>query len=198
MTYGELKKRICAVLDLSSVGTINVSTSSMIDEAMPGAIDSAARKISAVLRCIIKRDTVKSEVDGGIYCAKLPDDYLGMKMMISDGNKCKTENIAICGGKIYSSEPLCDEICIFYYAYAKSVALMEDEAKLEFDDGVCDILTFGAAMELCAIAYPGDYRRYSVLATEYDERMADMLSHGNDYGGIINSMFGKRRLFNGV
>ena len=198
MTYGELKKRICAVLDLSSSGAVNISTSSMIEEALPGAVDAASRKIAAVLRCIVKRAVIQTSVEDGIYCAELPSDHLETRMVISNGNKCSFDNIAVCGGKIYSSEQLCEEICLFYYAYPASVSLMDDDAVLEFDDGTCDILTFGAAMELCATAYPGDYRRYSVLATEYDERMADALMHGSIGGGIVNSMFGKRRIGYGI
>ena len=57
--------------------------------------------------------------------------------------------------------------------------------RLDFDDYILDTVVFGAAMDLCQSLYPDNAGKYMRLATEYDERMANLYRENmNAAGGV--------------
>ena len=195
MTYGKLKQRIYALLDLSSESA--VSEGAVIDavnDALPDAVSSAARKIAATLLCVSRRADVSFSYDGSLICATLPNDFLSLKAVYSGGKRHLASEFETAGGKIYGSCMTVGTADMFYNAYPEDTSEYGDDDELEFDDAHADILAYGAALELCSTAFPGDYRRYVVLATEYDERMANACLYGGRTDRVVNSLYSKRRL----
>lgn len=195
MTYGKLKQRIYSLLDLSSESA--VSEGAVIDavaEALPDAVGSAARKTAATLKCISRRANVAFSHEGALICATLPNDFLSLLAVYSGGKRHTASEFETAGGKIYGYGVSTGAADMFYSAYPADMSDYNDGDELEFDDAHADIIAYGAALELCSVAFPGDFGRYVVLATEYDERMANACLYGGRTDRVVNSLYSKRRL----
>lgn len=154
--------------------------------AILDAIDSAARKVALYTKCIKKSAEIR--FIGG--SAELPYDFAAFGYIKRGTRIYGRERFEIISGKIKSSDVggACE---LIYYAYPEAVDRGTDEESTVFDDAyACDTAVYGAAMELCISACPSDVQRYMRIATEYDERMVNML--GKSCGGIANGFFGGR------
>jgi len=195
MTYGKLKQRIYALLDLATdTGVVNGSVYDAVSASMDGAVNSAMRKISTMLMCVVKRTHVSFVSDGELQKTAQPDDFISVKQVFSGGKKYTANRFDAVDGVLYCSDIPSGTADMFYYAYGEDVSELGDNDELSFDDAHCDILAYGAALELCGEAYPGNYDKYVVIATEYDERVANALLYGGGTDKVANSLYAKRRL----
>ena len=195
MTYGKLKQRIYSLLDLKTeTGAVNGSVYDAVGSSLVEAVNSSMRKTAALLKCCVKRESVTFVRDGSLCKADLPDDFISLRTVYSGGKKYAAQSFDAVGDKIYSSDVPYGTADVFYYAYPTALTTPGDNDEMEFDDLRCDITAYGAALELCGEAYPGDYDKYRVIATEYDERMANALIYGGRADRVTNALYGKRRL----
>jgi hypothetical protein len=156
------------------------------ERAILDVIDSAVRKVALYTKCI-KKSAETCFVGGS---AKLPSDFASFGYIKRGTRIYGRERFEIISGKIKSADigGACE---LVYYAYPEAVGTGTDEERTVFDDDyACDTAVYGAAMELCISACPSDVQRYMRIATEYDERMANML--GKSCGGVANGFFGGR------
>lgn len=193
MTYGKLKQRILSLLDLKTeTGVINGSVYDAVISSMAGAVDSAARKIAVSLKNVVKSVFAVFSEDGESVAS--PSDMIALKSVVIDGKVYAPTCFFISDGNIVGRGVPSGEAQIYYYAYPTSVVGMTDSTETDFDGMFFDLVAAGAALELCSEAYPGDVGRYSVLAGEYDGKMACAFIAGGDCTVVGNSLYGKRRL----
>ena len=156
MTLGNLKKKIYSVLAIDETTEL---------PALCYAIDSTARKVASLCRCIKRKADItfaggKAEAPADFICAaaEMPViDFYDGKLTIADGESAT--------------------IPVVYYAYPEEVTDSTDnETELPYGGMAFDAVAYGAAGELCASVRPGDVRRYLEIMTEYDERIAGMYS----------------------
>lgn len=168
MNIKEIKNKIYAVLDTPAFGD---------EGTLLAAIDSAARKIAVYTKCIKKSAALSFFSENGGYGAALPEDFAAFGYIKCGARVFGRSAFEIIGSKIKSNAAR-GECELVYYAYPPSVSTeTPEETELFEDNYACDTAVYGAAMELCAAIYPGDVQRYMRVATEYDERMANMISH---------------------
>lgn len=156
MTLGNLKKKIYSVLAADETTEL---------PALCCAIDSTARKVASLCRCI------KRKADITFVCGKAeaPADFIcaAAEMPVIDFYDGK---LVIAGGESAT-------IPVVYYAYPEEVTdSTDDETELSYGGTAFDAVAYGVAGELCASVRPGDIRRYMEIMTEYDERIAGMYS----------------------
>ncbi|MBQ0126336.1 MAG: hypothetical protein KBS59_08470 [Clostridiales bacterium] len=193
MTYGKLKQKIYSLLDLNAEsGVSNGDIYDSVTLAIGEAISSCARKIAAIQKCITKRQTLTFSADGEYFSAVLPADFIAVKSIYGGGKKCDEAQFCVAGNKIYTAYGICTAD-LFYSAFHGDMSSYTDVSVLEFDDFTSDTLAYGAAMELCSIAYPGDYNKYMTLSTEYDERMSGAVMAIRPGKRVSNSVFSGRR-----
>ena len=179
MNIKEMKKKIYSLLDIPPFED---------ESAVLSAIESVARKIVIFTKCIRKSAKIFFSAENGGYTAILPSDFAVFCCV-----KCGTriygrERFEILGGKIKSSAPAgaCE---LLYCAYPPAA---ESDESVIFDDAyACDTAVYGAAMELLTQVRPDDVQRYMRIATEYDERMAGMISGAA--AGVANTFFASGR-----
>ena len=151
--------------------------------AILDAIDSAARKVALYTKCL-KRST-EICFEGG--SAELPHDFAAFGYIKRGTRVYGRERFEIISKKIKSADT-CGACELVYYAYPEAVGKDSDDMQTVFgDDYACDTAVYGAAMELCISICPSDVQRYMRIATEYDERMANML--GGTGARVANSFF---------
>ncbi len=186
MNIKEMKKRIYAVLDIPALTD---------ESAVLAAIDSAARKIALYTKCIKKCEKINFIKENGAFAATLPEDFASFCYIRRGARIYGRERFEIVSEKIKSTA-LGGECELIYFAYPPEACKAEsDEAVIFSDDYISDAAVYGAAMELCASIRPGDIQRYMRIATEYDERMANMISGA--CANIANAFFtGMRGVFN--
>jgi hypothetical protein len=98
----------------------------------------------------------------------------------ADGKIIETYDVAVISIDYQTGE--CE---LVYCAYPPAVK--SDDDVLFEDEYVCDAVVYGAAMELLTSVRPADVQRYMRIATEYDERMAGMISSAA--AGVVNTLF---------
>lgn len=124
-------------------------------------IDSAQRKAALIGKFIEKTSQTPLYKNGELDISKLPCDFISA-----------------------ASERR-------YYAFPEQITeTTDDETELGYDGEAADIVSYGAAMELCGRIYPGDIRKYMRIATEYDERVAAVCQ--KNVSRVGNGMFGGR------
>jgi len=176
MNITEMKKRIYALLDMAPLDE---------ERAIISAIESAARKIALYTKCIKKSEKIVFSAENGASLAELPTDFAVFCYIKRGARLYGRERFEITAGKIKSPE-LFGECELAYFAYPPAI---EGENTILFaDDYICDTAVYGAAMELLAAVRPCDMQRYMRIATEYDERMANMI--GIAVAGVSNVFFG--------
>lgn len=187
MKLTDLKRRVCALLDIDALKN---------EERLCDIIDSVAKKTAVYTKCIKKSATIIFEEVNGFFEAIMPADFAAF-YHIRGTRSYGRENFEIVSGKIRSAAVSAGEYELVYYAFPPEVNTQTDGDAEIFSDGyICDIVAYGAAMELCAFVYPEDVHRYIRLATEYDERMANALTGANDAKTVANGFFaGTRGVF---
>ena len=181
MNIKEMKNKICSLLDIASAED---------ESALISAIESASRKIALYTKCIRKSAEINFSSEGRGSAALLPCDFAVFGYVMRGNVIYGRERFEIIGGKIKSAS-LTGKCELFYFAYPPSAA---SEETVLFDDAyVCDTAVYGAAMELLSALRPTDVQRYMRIATEYDERMANMISSAA--AGVANTFFTGRGIF---
>ena len=181
-TLGQLKKKIYMSLDAYShngklpdfAGNILEDTEIRINTA----IDSVLKKIVAACRGLVKISAIPSLRDESLgyeYIA-LPADFMAVKAIKSKAKKAVCDfEYHILQKRLVSYDMPSGEYILIYYAFPPTIDEdSDDDLPLDFDDYILDTAVFGAAMELCLSLYPSDAGKYMRLATEYDERMANL------------------------
>ena len=166
MTYGILKQKIFALLDIDGNDIMTEGSAiARIASALPYTVDAVSRKVALHLKNIL-------------CCATL---------------RFGAESFTLIGKNIIFFERGEGDFTVFYYAYP-DVYTDEtgDETEIPFDDLVADIVAYGAAGELSHTIYPSDMVRYMRLMTEYDERIAAYLPRTGE-ATVRNSLFSKRK-----
>jgi hypothetical protein len=186
MNIKDMKKRIYSILDIPALAD---------ESAVLAAIDSAARKIALYTKCIKKYKKIAFMKEKDVFAATLPEDFASFCYIRRGVRVYGRERFEIVSGKIKSTA-LCGECELIYFAYPPEACKAEsDEVIIFSDDYMSDAAVYGAAMELCGSIRPGDIQRYMRIATEYDERMANMISGA--CANIANAFFnGMRGVFN--
>lgn len=192
MTYGMLRRRILALLDVKEEETAAGGFSHMPETALPGAVNSAARKAALLLRCIYKQAEIAVQKETNGLSAALPPDFISAKALCHAGQHRKVE-FEIAGDRIFLRNGDVGMYTLGYFAYPAPVdEETPGERELDYDDLMADIVAYGTAAELCHSLYPGDVKRYMRLATEFDERIANAAPRSGEET-VKNSVFGRRR-----
>ena len=187
MNIKEIKNKIYAVLDAPAFGD---------ESALLAALNSAARKVALYSRCIKKSVRIFFAAENGKASAALPPDFASFGYVGNGRRTFSRENFEIICGKIKTSALGAGEYELAYFAYTPEVSAESDgETELFADNFAADAVAYGAAMELCASVYPGDVQRYMRIATEYDERMANLIGAASEARGIANGFFAGRGVF---
>ena len=179
MNIKEMKSKIYALLDIAVLAD---------ETALISAIESAARKIALLTKCIRKSAKIYFLAENGEHTALLPPDCALFRYVKRAYGIYGRERFEITSGKIKSAE-LSGEHELFYFAYPPAA---ENDETVLFEDGyICDTVVYGAAMELLTAVRPSDVQRYIRISTEYDERMAGMISSA--VACVANTFFSSGR-----
>ena len=185
MNIREIKNKVYAILDVPPFSD---------ERALFSAIDSAARKIAVYTRCIRKNEKLEFSGENGIFSAALPTDFAVFGYVRRGARVWNREYFEIAGGKIKSTALSGGEYELCYFAYPLSVSEeVPEDTELFADAYACDAVAYGAAMELCESVYSSDVQKYMRIATEYDERMANMISSAVSAARVANGFFGRIR-----
>ncbi|MGN1096098.1 MAG: hypothetical protein ACI4QR_06885 [Eubacteriales bacterium] len=198
MILKEIKKIIYAALDIDipenpSAGSVY----SNVEKSINYIIDSVSKKAAAYTKCI-KRAYEISFLSSGVRAeATLPEDFLSFSYILCGGRSYGRENFEIISGKIISERIPAGIYTLVYYAFPATLDKDSDEnTELSLPDEVCYAVAYGAAMEISSNIYPDDVRRYMRLATEYDERMANIITSSSEASCIADRFFaGARGVF---
>lgn len=192
MTYGKLKQKILSLLDLKTeTGVQNGSVYDAVISSMASAVDSVGRKIASSLKNLIKRTAASFSADGDLVKTAVPAGFIALRYVLADGKNYSPSLFFVSDGYIVGSGVPIGAAEICYYSYPDSVENLSDSSATDYDGTFFDLISYGAALELCTEAYPGDFSRYAALATEYDERMAGAFISGTG-GRVENELYGKR------
>ena len=194
MTYGILKQKIFALLDIDGNDIMTEGSAiARIASALPYTVDAVSRKVALHLKNILCCATLRFEKGSVGVQAALPESAFGVQKIVKNGRSYGAESFTLIGKNIIFFERGEGDFTVFYYAYP-DVYTDEtgDETEIPFDDLVADIVAYGTAGELSHTIYPSDMVRYMRLMTEYDERIAVYLPRtGEDT--VRNSLFSKRK-----
>ena len=81
-----------------------------------------------------------------------------------------------------------------YVAFPETIdTSTKDETEISLPEDVILAVCYCAAMEICTNIYPSDVQRYMRIATEYDERMASLITSAAEGNVIANSFFSRAR-----
>lgn len=193
MTLKEMKNKIYALLDIEGEGSVFERT----EEYIAYVIDSAAKKVAVYTKSIKKSTVLTFSAENGKASAVLPTDFAAFCYVRVGRVYYGRENFEIVSGRLYSDAVGAGARELVYVAFPAEINADTDEnTDIELDAYVCDTVCYGAAMELCTNIYPADVQRYMRLATEYDERLANLLTAASDGARVSNGFFaGARGVF---
>lgn len=193
MTVKEMKNKIYALLDIEEEGSVFERT----DEYIAYVIDSAAKKVAVYTKSIKKSIVLTFSSKNGKVSAELPSDFAAFCYVRAGRVYFGRENFEIVSGRLRSDVIGAGAHELVYVAFPAEINTETDEnTDLCLDAYVCDTVCYGAAMELCTNIYPTDVQRYMRLATEYDERLANLLTAASDGARVTNGFFtGARGVF---
>lgn len=184
MTLKEIKTRIYALLDISE-------SDELLSGILEPILDSAAKKTALYTRCMKKRTTLRFTSENGRARAKAPDDMASFCYIEAGNVRCGREYFDIIDGYLYSRALGAGTFELVYAAFPPTISAETDESMdIPLEAHVCDIVCYGAAMELCSCVHPNDAQRYMRLATEYDERMANIMTAASECRSVANNFFG--------
>lgn len=173
MTYGELKKRIYALLDIDAKEeAVTGSLTHMVKDVLVQTINAITRKTAFSLKALYKTADLYFEKDTTGISALLPADVALVKEIFNGRRRYGSVNFERAGNTLYFFGAKEGFYTVGYYAFPKPLATnLPDTAALDMSDMVWDTVAYGVCAELCMKVYPSDMKRYMRLATEFDERM---------------------------
>ncbi|MBQ7291803.1 MAG: hypothetical protein IJW76_08800 [Clostridia bacterium] len=183
MTIEKMKEKT-----LSLLGTAEVEAGLLL-----AALDFVAKKVAVQAKSIKKRGKLTFLQRSDVAEAALPADFAAFGYLL--GGRCAYARSAfeIISGKIITRKLGAGTYELIYFAYPPNISeACPEETELGFDAYTADTVAYGAAMELCISACPDDLQRYTRLATEYDGRMANLLTSARDAAGVANTFFAGR------
>ena len=184
MNIKEIKTKIYALLGVPAVED---------ESALLAMLDSTARKLAVYAKCIKRSAELRFSAVNGVCTAELPADFASFAFVRSGRRIWVREHFEISAGKIKTAAPLAGACELIYYAYPPAVnGETAEETELFADGFICDTAAYGAAMELCSAFYPTDVQKYMRLATEYDERMANLITSAGEGTRVANLFFAGR------
>lgn len=194
MTYGILKQKILALLDIEGTALLtDGSALAMVTSALPYTVDAVSRKVATYLHSIVCCEALRFEKGAVGVQATLPENAFGVKEIVKNGRGFGAESFTLIGKNIIFFERGEGEFSVFYYAFPESYTEQTtDDTALPFDDYTADIVAYGAAGELSHTIYPSDMTRYMRLMTEFDERIALAMQRTGEKS-LNNTLFGKKR-----
>ena len=195
MTLKNIKEKIYSLLDIeisehSASENIYKDTEAKINQL----IDSVGRKLAVYTKRIKKKCPIVFGCADGEISAVLPADFAAFCCVEKDRKVYGREAFEIIEGKIYGTGISCGTYTLVYYSYPPVLNKNSDENTELYDDTYFgDIVAYGVAAELFADIYPSDLRRYMRLATEYDERLLNIMTSAGETGKVANGFFGSAR-----
>lgn len=194
MTYGILKQKIYALLDINGNDIMTEGSAlALVSSALPYTVDAVSRKVALHLKNIVREATLHFEKGAVGVQATLPDSAFGVQYIIKNGRSYGAESFTLIGKNIIFFEHGEGDFTVFYDTfpdvYTEQTA---DDTELPFDDFTADTVAYGAAGELSHTVYPSDMTRYIRLMTEFDERISSAVQRVGEHT-LKNSFFGKRR-----
>ncbi len=195
MTLKNIKDKIYSLLDIeisehSASENIYKDTEAKINSL----IDSVGRKLAVYTKRIKKKCSLVFGYGDGEISAVLPADFAAFFYIEKDRKVYGREAFEIIEGKIYGRGISCGTYTLVYYSCPPVLNKNSDENTELYDDTYFgDIVAYGVAAELCADIYPSDLRRYMRLATEYDERLLNIMTSAGETGKVANGFFGSAR-----
>ncbi len=205
--YGELPEYASSSLTRASgtKGFINTVTPTERALALPVEYKNAKLDIVGEAEKVGRRlaDSAYMTVLSAFYrmfgkvSAELPSDFAAFCYVRAGRVYFGRENFEIVSGRLRSDVIGAGAHELVYVAFPAEINTETDEnTDLCLDAYVCDTVCYGAAMELCTNIYPTDVQRYMRLATEYDERLANLLTAASDGARVTNGFFtGARGVF---
>lgn len=195
MTLKNIKEKIYSLLDIetaehSAFENIYKDTEAKINSV----IDSVGRKLAVYTKRIKKKCSLAFEYGDGKVFAVLPADFASFCYVEKERKIYGREEFEIIEGKICGIGISCGIYTLVYYSYPPVLNKNSDENTELYDDTYFgDIVAYGVAAELCADIYPSDLRRYMRLATEYDERLLNIMTSAGETGKVANGFFKNTR-----
>ncbi len=194
MTYGELKKRIYALLDIDAKEEDTIgSLAYFVKDSLVQCVNAAARKTALAFRSIYKTTDLYFEKSEIGISALLPTDVALVREIYSGRRRYGAVSFERAGNTLYFFGAKEGFYTVGYYAYPKSLsARLPDTVVLEMSDDVWDTVAYGVCAELCMKVYPGDMKRYMRLATEFDKRLTEQYPAAS-VSGIRDAVFSQKQ-----
>ena len=192
MTFGELKCRICDLLNVDASDTQEGSDYAILKPLLISTVNAVSERVAMGLRCLFKEKRLSFE--GGPFGAKtaLPKDFAAARYIVMDGKVYEGGVMEIIGNYLYFFAGQEGEYTLGYYAFSEPLSADADEnTVLAFDEYAADTLAYGVAAELCHAVHPSNMTTYMRLSTEFDERMTGSLSAVGERW-MRNTVFGGR------
>ncbi len=193
MTYGALKHTIFSLLGIDAAEEAQEgSAASRLSDALPFAVDSAAKKASLHLKRTVLTETLSFRKGTVGVQTEVPDMAFGVKCIMKNGRLCGPESFALIGKNLIFFEDGEGDFEVSFYAFPPSLSEDADEdTELFYDALTAEAVAYGAAGALCHMVYPADMTRYMRLMTEYDERLS-LSAVRMDEKAIGNTFFKRR------
>jgi hypothetical protein len=192
MTLKEIKNKIYAILDVD-ITLSEGSVYSRVEGYIPYILDSSMKKVALNARCIKKSAALSFSSENGKMSALLPDDFASF-CYVRSGRVYGRECFEIISGKIRTQAFGTGQAELVYVAFPETIdTSTKDETEISLPEDVILAVCYCAAMEICTNIYPSDVQRYMRIATEYDERMASLITSASEGNIIANSFFSRAR-----
>ncbi len=192
MTLKELKNKIYAILDID-VSAGEGSAYAKAEGYISFIIDGALKKTALLSKCLKKSARLYFSSENGKMCAALPADFASF-CYVRAGRVYGRECFEIISDKIRTKNAGFSSAELVYIAFPEKIdENTAEEAELSLPDNVLDTACYACAMEICTNIYPTDVQRYIRLATEYDERLALLISAASEAENIANGFFSPAR-----
>lgn len=192
MTFKDLKKRICALLDVDTTDTATGSLYAVIAPLIASTANAVSDKVALTFRSLVKEETLTFEKSAFGARAKLPKNFAAVRAISSGGKSFGGEHMEVLGDHVYFLDGEAGAHVLCYVSFAEPFSDEAGGAEIPFDDYAADTIAYGAAAELCHSIYPSDMTRFMRLATEFDSRMTKTVDRlGED--SVKNTVFGRKR-----
>jgi len=192
MTLKELKNKIYAILDIDvsfETGSVYSKTEGYISYM----IDGAMKKTALLAKCLKKSVKLYFSAENGKMCAALPADFAPF-CCVRAGRTYGRECFEIISDKIRIKNAGFSTAELVYIAFPEKIdENTPQDAELLLPENVLDAVCYACAMEICTNVYPTDVQRYVRIATEYDERLALLISAASEVENVANGFFSPGR-----
>lgn len=191
MTLKNIKEKIYALLDIDTgENSPQKSVYISVEKRINSVIDTVGRKLTLYTKSIKKSCELDFEYGSRGSFALLPTDFAAFSYILCGGVVYTRDKFEIIGGNIYGKEISIGKYTLVYYAYTPHID-SESDNTMEFcsDLYLADTICYGAAMEICTDIYPEDMTRFMRLATEYDERLINILTSAGEITHVTDGLF---------